>query len=124
MEEFAVHLANRYGVEELETWYFELWKDERDKYAEENGRYFECFETGCHALKKISDRIKVGGAGFALAYDRYQYRELIRNWKKREIRPDFISVYSYSLSASETGRNLFRKALAGRRFPSESACLL
>ena len=96
MEEFAVHLANRYGVEELETWYFELWKDERINMLEENGRYFECFETGWHALKKISDRIKVGGAGFALAYDRYQYRELIRNWKKREIRPDFISVYSYS----------------------------
>ena len=40
--------------------------------------------------------MRVGGAGFALAYDRYQYRELIRNWKKREIRPDFLTVYSYS----------------------------
>lgn len=96
MEEFAVHLANRYGVEEMETWYFELWKDERMNMMEEDGMYFECFETGWHALKKISKRMRVGGAGFALAYDRYQYRELIRNWKKREIRPDFLTVYSYS----------------------------
>lgn len=96
MEEFAVNLANRYGVEEMENWYFELWKDERINMMEEDGMYFECFETGWHALKKISKRMKVGGAGFALAYDRYQYRELIRNWKKREIRPDFLTVYSYS----------------------------
>ena len=96
MEEFAVHLANRYGVEEVENWYFELWKDERMNMLEEDGRYFECFEAGWHALKKISERMKVGGAGFALAYDRYQYRELIRNWKKRQIRPDFLTVYSYS----------------------------
>lgn len=96
MEEFAVHLVNRYGVDEIEKWYFELWKDERINMLEEDGMYFDCFETGWHALKKISDKMKVGGAGFALAYDRYQYRELIRNWKKRDIRPDFITVYSYS----------------------------
>lgn len=96
MQDFAVHLVNRYGMEEVETWYFELWKDERMNMLDENGWYFECFEIGYRALKRISEKIQVGGAGFALGYDHYHYRDLIRNWKKRAMRPDFISVYSYS----------------------------
>lgn len=96
MHDFAAHLINRYGVDEVETWYFELWKDDRLNMLDENGWYFDCFEIGYEALKRISEKIKVGGAGFAMGYDRYQYRELIRNWKKRSIHPDFISVYSYS----------------------------
>lgn len=96
MRDFAVHLTNRYGVREIETWYFELWKDERMNMLDENGRYFDCFESGYRALKRMSENIKVGGAGFALGYDHFHYRQLIRNWKKRQIRPDFISVYSYS----------------------------
>lgn len=83
MNDFASHLINRYGMDEVESWYFELWKDDRLNMMDEKGWYFDCFEIGYHALKRISDRIKVGGAGFALGYDRYQYHQLIQNWKNR-----------------------------------------
>lgn len=96
MQAFSSHIANRYGVNEIESWYFELWKDDRLNMLDAKGWYFDCFEIGYHALKKISSKIKVGGAGFALGYDRYQYSILIQNWKTRNVRPDFISVYSYS----------------------------
>ena len=96
MKEFASHIANRYGLDEIENWYFELWKDDRLNMLDANGWYFDCFEIGYRALKNISEKIKVGGAGFALGYDKYQYSALIQNWKKREIKPDFISVYAYS----------------------------
>ena len=96
MEAFSSHIANRYGVNEIENWYFELWKDDRLNMLDAKGWYFDCFEIGYHALKKISTKIKVGGSGFALGYDRYQYSTLIQNWKTRNVRPDFISVYSYS----------------------------
>lgn len=96
MNDFATHLTNRYGVDEIESWYFELWKDERLNMEDKNGWYFDCFEIGYHALKRISNKMKVGGAGFALGYDRYQYNKLIQNWKAQNVKPDFISVYSYS----------------------------
>lgn len=96
MEALSSHIANRYGVNEIENWYFELWKDDRLNMLDAKGWYFDCFEIGYHALKKISSKIKVGGAGFALGYDRYKYSALIQNWKARNIKPDFISVYSYS----------------------------
>lgn len=109
MNDFASHLLNRYGVEQVETWYFELWKDERLNMLDENGWYFDCFEIGYRALKTLSEKIHVGGAGFALGYDRYHYRELIRNWKKRSIHPDFISVYSYSYFVLRQGGVYFGK---------------
>lgn len=96
MRAFASHIANRYGVEEIETWYFELWKDDRLNMIDEDGRYFDCFDIINRAFKTISPAIKLGGAGFALGYDNYQYHTLIRNWKRRDIHPDFISIYSYS----------------------------
>lgn len=93
---FAAHLVNRYGVQEIEKWYFELWKDDRLNMIDENGWYFDCFEISYYAFKRISQNIKVGGAGFALGYENHQYTTLIRNWKKRKVHPDFISVYAYS----------------------------
>ena len=119
MHDLAAHLINRYGLDEIETWYFELWKDERMNMLDENGWYFDCFEIGYEALKKISPKIRVGGAGFAMGYDRYQYRDLISNWKKRSIRPDFISVYAYSYELIHFYgcRNLIRVGTAGALRP-------
>ncbi|MDD3402454.1 MAG: helix-turn-helix domain-containing protein [Hespellia sp.] len=96
MNDFAAHLTNRYGIDEIESWYFELWKDDRMNMQDEKGWYFDCFEIGYQALKRVSEKMKVGGAGFALGYDRYQYNKLIQNWKMQNVRPDFISVYSFS----------------------------
>ena len=109
MNDLASHLINRYGLAEIETWYFELWKDERMNMQDENGWYFDCFEIGYKALKRISSKIRAGGAGFAMGYDRFQYRELISNWKKREIRPDFISVYAYSYELVQQNNLYFGK---------------
>lgn len=116
MQDLAAHLINRYGLEEIETWYFELWKDERMNMLDENGWYFDCFEIGYKALKQISPRIRVGGAGFAMGYDRHQYRDLISNWKKRSIRPDFISVYAYSYELIQQNNMYFGKRSLDHNF--------
>lgn len=116
MRDLAAHLINRYGLDEIETWYFELWKDERMNMLDENGWYFDCFEIGYEALKKISPKIRVGGAGFAMGYDRYQYRDLISNWKKRSIRPDFISVYAYSYELIQQNNMYFGKRSLDHNF--------
>ncbi len=116
MRDLAAHLINRYGLDEIETWYFELWKDERMNMLDENGWYFGCFEIGYKALKQISEKIKVGGSGFAMGYDRFQYRDLICNWKKRPIRPDFISVYAYSYELIQQNNLYFGKSSLDHNF--------
>ena len=71
------------------------------------------FEIGYHALKRISDRIKVGGAGFALGYDRYQYHQLIQNWEKTEGETGFYQYVFLLLSADPAGQYVFREAIPG-----------
>ncbi|MBS6196623.1 MAG: helix-turn-helix domain-containing protein [Clostridiales bacterium] len=95
MTDFAAHLINRYGIGEVETWYLELWK-EGSRNPEENDGYFECFAIGYGVWKQFSGKMKVGGAGFLPGYDREQYRQWIRNWKKQQVRPDFISLCLHS----------------------------
>ena len=112
MRAFAAHIANRYGVSEIESWYFELWKDDRLNMLDGNGLYFEWFETIYTVLKEISPKIMVGGSGFALGYDNFQYQKLIRNWKSRTIHPDFISVYAFSyLLLQENGVYFGKRSL-------------
>jgi beta-xylosidase/AraC-like DNA-binding protein len=95
MQELASHLVNRYGMEEIESWYFELWKDPRMNIEDADGWYYENFEAGYQALKKISRKIKVGGAGFLLGYENFLYKKIIHLWKRRGIEPDFLTVYAY-----------------------------
>ena len=95
LKELAAHLVNRYGLELLELWHFELWHDDRLEIEKENGRYYEIFDVGYRVLKRYSSRIKIGGAGFILGYENGLVEKTVSNWKRRNIQPDFLSVYSY-----------------------------
>lgn len=95
LNELAAHMVNRYGLETVETWNFELWHDNRLKIEEEDGWYFPIFDAGYSVLKRISKKIKIGGAGIVLGYESHLYEAVFSAWKKRAIWPDFLSVYSY-----------------------------
>lgn len=95
MEELCKHLVNRYSLENVESWYFEYWNDPRLNLEEEEGLYYKYFEVIYKSVKKVSDKIKVGGAGFLLGYENHLYRNILHTWKKRNIRPDFLTVYAY-----------------------------
>lgn len=114
LQELVSRLVNHYGLEEVENWYFELWRDPRMHIEAEEGWYFSCFDAGYHALKRISPKIKVGGAGFILGYENHKYRDSISIWKNRSIWPDFLSVYGYRYFTVEQDGMLFgRKSLDG-----------
>lgn len=104
------HLLNRYGVEEIETWYFECWHHPRISIKE--GIYYDYFETLYRTLKSVSEKIKVGGAGFILGYETLEYHTIFPVWKKRKILPDFLSFYSYQyIAIMEDGQWYGRKSI-------------
>ena len=118
VKEFSTHLVNRYGIDEIESWYFEYWNNSGTQNStnvrnmEDNGEYYRYFEMIYQALKDISPQIKVGGAGFILGYETLACKRIFLNWKQRTIRPDFISVYSYqSISLEEDGKRYGRKSI-------------
>lgn len=85
------HCANRYGMNEMETWCFEQWKDPREMDMEV---YFETFETAYAAIKSFSPHIRVGGAGLNRD-EGHLFTDIIGQWKTRNYHPDFLSLYSY-----------------------------
>lgn len=91
----VAHCVNRYGLEQVESWYFEQWGDPRITLGNGYGTYFEVFETIYHTLKAISPKIKIGGAGFGRLNSTLDFKDILGLWKNRICHPDFISLYGY-----------------------------
>ncbi len=75
MHAFMIHCVNRYGIEELEKWYFEQWGDPRITLGEKYGKFFKVFETAYETIKRVSPNTSVGGAGFGRLYSTLDFRE-------------------------------------------------
>ncbi|RHT37029.1 helix-turn-helix domain-containing protein [Firmicutes bacterium AM31-12AC] len=112
IRELCVHLVNRYGVEELETWYFEYWNDPALNITEPDGEYYQRFELLYRTMKNYSEEISVGGAGFILGYETLVCKKIFPIWKAREIHPDFLSICSFQyIALIEDGGRLGRKSI-------------
>ncbi len=112
IRELCVHLVNRYGVEELETWYFEYWNDPSLHIADANGEYYQRFDLLYRTMKNYSEEIRVGGAGFILGYESLVCKDIFPIWKQREIHPDFLSFCSFQyIALVEEGNRYGRKSI-------------
>ncbi len=59
---FARHCLDRYGLEEIAQWYFEVWNEPNiDFWAGSQGDYWKLYDVSAAALKAVSPRLRVGG---------------------------------------------------------------
>ncbi|SCP98473.1 GH39 family glycosyl hydrolase [Anaerobium acetethylicum] len=114
VEKLCLHLVNRYGLDEVESWIFEFWNNPQLHMVEADGEYYKYFEMIYRTLKEISPKIKVGGAGFVLGYETPLYKKIFDIWSKRNIHPDFLSFGSFQyVSFLESGRMYGQKSIDG-----------
>jgi xylan 1,4-beta-xylosidase len=94
VSEFTKHLISRYGLEEVKTWYFEVWNEPNlpgfwDGTQEE---YWKLYETSARAIKAIDPAFRVGGPasskGFWIA-------DIIRFCSENNVPIDFVSTHLY-----------------------------
>ena len=101
---FAQHLIDRYGIDEVAQWYFEVWNEPNiDFWAGEPKQvtYFELYEHTARALKQVNARLRVGGPATAAA----QWIPDFLNYVSANHVPiDFVSTHGY---ADDTVKNLF-----------------
>lgn len=106
------HIINRYGVEEVESWYFEFWNNPKLGIGDPNGEYYKGFDMIYRTAKKYSEKIPVGGAGFILGYEIEPCKNIFSIWKEREIHPDFLSFCSFQyIAIVEEGNRYGRKSI-------------
>lgn len=90
-----MHMVNRYGIQQVSGWIFEVWCDPRWFPGGDAEVYIAYFEQAYQAVKQITPTTKVGGA-YDRSYQIISFDSFIRKWSARNIQPDFISIYCYA----------------------------
>lgn len=60
---FVLHVIERYGIEEVLTWYFEVWNEPNlhPFFRGTKAQYFELYKVTVQTIKDIEPRLRVGG---------------------------------------------------------------
>jgi hypothetical protein len=63
IREFTIHLQDRYGKEEVETWYFEIWNepDNHKEWVEDCRNFLALYDYMERAIHGVNPNLKVGG---------------------------------------------------------------
>lgn len=98
---FIHHLFNRYGREEVETWYFEFWNEPEIEgifWADSKERFFAFFEATYRCIKAISPRLKLGGFGTLFIDTPGNWLDAFNTFAKdKAIKLDFSSFHLYNI---------------------------
>jgi xylan 1,4-beta-xylosidase len=98
---FTKHLVERYGLDELSQWYFEVWNEPNiDFWAGEpkQATYFELYDHTARALKAVSPRLRVGGPATAQAAWADAF---IQHVSTGNVPADFVSTHVYANDRSQ-----------------------
>lgn len=100
VERFARHLVDRYGVEEVRSWDFEVWNEPNLNYFwvdADMEKYFELYRTSAEALRCVDGQLRVGGPATA----RCEWiAEMLAFCKGNGLPLDFISTHHYCTRAA------------------------
>jgi xylan 1,4-beta-xylosidase len=93
--EFTKHLVERYGIDEVSKWYFEVWNEPNIDFW--GGRpnqptYFELYDHTARAIKAVDPRLRVGGPATAQAAWADAF---IQHCAENHVPVDFVSMHVY-----------------------------
>jgi len=101
---FARHLVERYGIEEVSRWYFEVWNEPNlDFWAGQprQATYWTLYDHTARSLKGVDARLRVGGPATAQAA---WVAAFIRHCKENQVPVDFVSTHVYG---DDTAKDVF-----------------
>ncbi len=102
---FTQHLVDRYGLEEVTKWYFEVWNEAQFNWTGQPAMetYFELYDHTAPVVKSVSSQLRVGGPVSAAAG---WIDEFIDHVTRNHLPVDFISSHGY---ADDQPKYLFGK---------------
>jgi xylan 1,4-beta-xylosidase len=104
IEALARHLIDRYGIDEVGQWYFEVWNEPNLDFwagSPRQASYFTLYDHTARALKKVSPRLRVGGPATAQAA---WMSVFIKHATEGKVPLDFVSTHVYG---NDTADNVF-----------------
>jgi len=105
---FTKHLIDRYGVDEVSKWYFEVWNEPNlDFWAgvPAEPTYYQLYDETAKAIKGVDTHLRVGGPSTAQAawVDRF-----IKHCVDEKVPVDFVSTHVYG---NDTADNVLHKKI-------------
>ena len=91
------HFTDRYGAEEVKTWYFEVWNEPNLSpgfWSGTQAEYFKLYQYSANAIKSVNKEYRVGGPATAGAA---WVPEMIDFCSKNSVPLDFISTHTYGV---------------------------
>ncbi|MFZ3218221.1 MAG: hypothetical protein WA192_19390 [Candidatus Acidiferrales bacterium] len=101
VSQLARHLVERYGIDEVSQWYFEVWNEPNLDFwagSPKQPTYFQLYDAAARALKAVSPRLRVGGPATAQAawVDRF-----LQHAAEKNVPVDFVSTHVYGNDSAE-----------------------
>jgi xylan 1,4-beta-xylosidase len=93
--QFTKHLVDRYGIDEVQKWYFEVWNEPNIDFwvgDPKQATYFELYDHSAAAVKRVSPRLRVGGPATAQAA---WAEAFIQHCVEKQVPVDFVSTHVY-----------------------------
>ena len=95
MTALARHLIERYGIDEVSQWYFEVWNEPNlDFWAgvPKQSTYWTLYDHTAQSLKAVDARLRVGGPATAQAA---WVAAFLRHCSENHVPVDFVSTHVY-----------------------------
>jgi xylan 1,4-beta-xylosidase len=95
VSQFTQHLVERYGLDEVQKWYFEVWNEPNiDFWAGDpkQSTYWELYDHTAAAIKKVNPSLRVGGPATAQAAWADAF---IKHCVQNHVPVDFVSTHVY-----------------------------
>lgn len=99
VNELVLHCIERYGLDEVRTWYFEVWNepDIKEFWFGSEEDYYDLYEITYKVIKEIDENIRVGGPSISsVTIKETKWLERYVNYCiDNKCEPDFISFHTY-----------------------------
>src|SRR6476661_1150681 len=93
--QFTKHLVDRYGLDEVAKWYFEVWNEPNIDFwvgDPKQATYFDLYDHSAAAVKRVNSQLRVGGPATAQAA---WVDDMIKHCVEKHVPVDFVSTHVY-----------------------------
>lgn len=93
---FTNHLIQRYGIDEVSKWYFEVWNEPDLEFWGGKPRqptYYRLYDETVRELKKVNPRLRVGGPSTAT---KDWIPSFLNHCAQNKVPIDFVSTHTYA----------------------------
>lgn len=116
---FVKHLVDRYGMDEVLKWSFEIWNEPNlpQFWCGTKEEYFKLYDYSTRAIKDVNSNFIVGGPSLAGGNPKFWgwIEDFITFCKKKDLPFDFISSHTYAVGKdSEEGIHLRKMVIKER----------